>query len=76
MAEVHKAVSEPFNHNEKRGAEAKLKTAAREDILKKKATMSHVPITLSPKGQERARKTPMPVATPFPPLKFNQQGNR
>ena len=45
-----------------------------EEYLKIKDTTTHVKINSEPKLKDKANNTPRYVATPFPPLNFNQKG--
>tara|TARA_B100000579_G_C22075774_1_gene507927 strand:+ start:288 stop:467 length:180 start_codon:yes stop_codon:yes gene_type:complete len=56
------------------GARQKEIIADKEDILKMKAMINHVPHTVIPTGQEIANRTPMEVATPLPPRNLSQIG--
>ena len=60
--------------NNTSGEAAAAPSAASDDILKRKARMSHIAAEKTPAGNHNANNVPIKVATPLPPLNLSQTG--
>lgn len=73
ITNVKKSV--PINIEEKSGKNAIDIKADKEEILNINAVTNQVKEIKTPMKGWKAKTTPIAVATPFPPLNFNQRGN-